>query len=783
MIASRKMRFALTFSLLFLLLCAARSFGQTEEGWKWRFMAGGERLSLLEATPATVYLSSDNQLIAVDSKTGKERWRFQVQLNYFSRFVVSGATIFLEDEKTLYALDYHTGQPRWSLAYGDRGVADFSLAGNLVFISRGEAGLAAADAKTGREIWHDKTCGEAYRQPLVANHVVILPCRSGRLYGFHHNDGRRLWEHGVRGVIDAVKLVDSTLYVARGDAFSRYVIEALDPLTGKPKWQLDRGQEEVAQGELVIAGGRVYFNESYGPLYALDAGTGKILWQYALDNYRLTHKVDGLTYMDQATLSAPLVAGETLYCSNNDGRIFAIDAGSGRLKWEKKISVRTALRPLVYGQAVLTTDLKETVYAFEAATGRELWTMRSYGEVNADLRLAGATLFFTSADGSLNAVDLEHTFALARAGKKLGAPVEVVVKKHQPVEPIALVLPPIPRVRFSQVTVKDELGYIALADTKENQALVYEINVRRGTSRLLTKFAVAFPAERFAQMVTRPVVADDRLYVGCGDGRLVALSRADGHLLWEAKADKEIADSPVATNQLVHFRSLDGHLYSYTRDGKEIWKAQVGVPRFYRAQIVADQEWLFMSAGDYRLYAINFATGKMTWRGGVGKELTTVALFEDLVIFGANDGYLRAVKRESGDEVWRYNTEGYKSEYPLVAEGMVYYLSRSHSNGILHAFDARTGKLVWQSRPAFINEPLYAQGVIFVRDGNYKFHALDARTGAERGEVGLLKDVIPLGITTDGIVFIHKQGQLEVINALRNQKLWSIRMAEAESEQ
>ena len=63
------------------------------------------------------------------------------------------------------------------------------------------------------------------------------------------------------------------------DPEPRGYLKAIDPLTGQARWQTGFKSPNYA-GTLVTAGGVVFTGELTGEFIALDANTGKILWQF-----------------------------------------------------------------------------------------------------------------------------------------------------------------------------------------------------------------------------------------------------------------------------------------------------------------------------------------------------------------------------------------------------------------------------------------------------------------------------------------------------------------------
>ena len=74
-----------------------------------------------------------------------------------------------------------------------------------------------------------------------------------------------------------------------------------------------------------IANGVVYDRSSDGTVYALNANTGAVIWQYATGGF----------YIDSG--SSPAVASGVVYVGpvgSSDNNVYALDAGTGALIWQ-----------------------------------------------------------------------------------------------------------------------------------------------------------------------------------------------------------------------------------------------------------------------------------------------------------------------------------------------------------------------------------------------------------------------------------------------------------------
>jgi outer membrane protein assembly factor BamB len=173
------------------------------------------------------------------------------------------------------------------------------------------------------------------------------------------------------------------------------------------------------------------------------------------------------------------------------------------------------------------------------------------------------------------------------------------------------------------------------------------------------------------------------------------------------------------------------------------------------------------------------------WRIEVGEGYATPLVIGDTVyVFARRDGneVLIAVDAATGVERWRsayplpYTPSGPTIAHgsgpkatPLFHEGKLFTLG---IGGILSAFDAKTGKRLWQT-PAPAEVPFYsaasspvgAKGVVIVHPGNYEpLTAFDVDTGAIKWRAGAGGFFMsPLVVTLAGVSQVVSVTQEDVI--------------------
>jgi len=164
-----------------------------------------------------------------------------------------------------------------------------------------------------------------------------------------------------------------------------------------------------------VAGGRVYFAGIKGELAAYDASSGKRLWKIdgaafsggpgASDRLVVVGTIDGevIAYDAEAgselwrqpvsseVITAPVVDGDVVVVSTNDGRTRGMKSSDGAQLWAvdrgvPMLSLRGNATPIVSGNFVVVGGANGTVSAVAADDGRPLWEQRiGVGEGRTDL--------------------------------------------------------------------------------------------------------------------------------------------------------------------------------------------------------------------------------------------------------------------------------------------------------------------------------------------------------------------------------------------------------------
>ena len=198
-----------------------------------------------------------------------------------------------------------------------------------------------------------------------------------------------------------------------------------------------------------------------------------------------------------------------------------------------------------------------------------------------------------------------------------------------------------------------------------------------------------------------PCLTAEAVFVGDGH-EVLALDLAGGDLRWRfaAIADTQISYAPAATRDKILVGPGDGRLYALDRhSGQLLWERQRAEDWKYLRQLHLASEDLLVAGGyTEKLYGIDLHNGELRWTFSAGNFINSHHLNGDHAYLWSPTGWIYALDIHSGEVRWRHRTTAYRGEAqewaPLMAElasqdGRLFALDLNH---VLHVLDQGTGE-------------------------------------------------------------------------------------------
>jgi outer membrane protein assembly factor BamB len=141
----------------------------------------------------------------------------------------------------------------------------------------------------------------------------------------------------------------------------------------------------------VVAGESVYLSGEDGSLRSLNAGSGEVLW---------TRHFSGWLY-------SPAVSGGFLVIAGQAHRLTALARADGALIWQRSLPHEPVFRPVLVGdEMVVVTTFAADILALDTGTGELRWSVRD-SIASFSPQVHGDRLYFRTMDGGLRVRRIE----------------------------------------------------------------------------------------------------------------------------------------------------------------------------------------------------------------------------------------------------------------------------------------------------------------------------------------------------------------------------------------
>ncbi|HEY3340615.1 MAG TPA: PQQ-binding-like beta-propeller repeat protein [Anaerolineae bacterium] len=267
------------------------------------------------------------------------------------------------------------------------------------------------DAQTGAEAWRFPASQDTANPrgpfsgiPLKYGNVIIVGGSTNstggfdrHLYALSDDKGQEVWRFSpndkahefMEGAISDGKLI----YAPNGDG-NLYAIDATQMVSSQPKlvWQFNTGNKLWSLP--LLDNGKLYQGSIDHKLYAIDAATGKELWQF--------------TGATAPIAVQPVLSDGVLYFGAFDSTFYAVNAADGTLKWKTAVDAWVWTEASIDNNTIYFGDVHGKLYALDAATGKQKWYYVTNDAIKAQPMVVSNTLYAVSEDTNAYALDLTN---------------------------------------------------------------------------------------------------------------------------------------------------------------------------------------------------------------------------------------------------------------------------------------------------------------------------------------------------------------------------------------
>jgi outer membrane protein assembly factor BamB len=291
----------------------------TEVGWPFSLGVNGRDV---------VVTISRNQVVALDSVTGRERWRADVNQVTHYEPELDRRTVLVSADDRFVALERASGERRWEAAVGEHaagGVLTRVGSEPIALVTNERGFVASLDGRSGQALWSAQLPGDIWAAPTAdAAAAVGAVLWAGaedetvnRLRVFDLATGAVRWESLVETGASAPVIHGGLVVLGEGDGNFAARVVARDLASGGERWSVPAPASFESGVTPGAAGRDVVVSDHFGTITLVDTYAGKTRWQTAIREPILDTRV--------------LLAAHAVVIRTYGGKVVVLDRSSGRV--------------------------------------------------------------------------------------------------------------------------------------------------------------------------------------------------------------------------------------------------------------------------------------------------------------------------------------------------------------------------------------------------------------------------------------------------------------------
>lgn len=316
----------------------------------------------------------------------------------FSPAIGQGVIYVAGPNGTVTAISEATGRSTATFDAGKRLTGGVGFGEGRIVVANQKGEVIALDA-AGKVLWTTSTTGEVLAAPSILAGVVIVRTSDGRIIGLNVLDGKRKWLYQRPAPALTLRSASGVVF-GKGTLYAGFPggkLVALDAESGKPIWEatlsIPRGATELERiadigGLPVLDGTRVCAAVYQGRSGCVETLNGNVLW---------SREVSGATGV--------AVDDKNLYFADEQGNVIALDKVSGASVWKQEALVkRKPATPVVFAGRVWLGDSTGLIHALSTENGSLAGRIQTDGSAIESLTVMNDALLAQTDKGGVYAI-------------------------------------------------------------------------------------------------------------------------------------------------------------------------------------------------------------------------------------------------------------------------------------------------------------------------------------------------------------------------------------------
>jgi outer membrane protein assembly factor BamB len=314
--------------------------------------------------------------------------------------------------------------------------------------------------------------------------------------------------------------------------------------------------------------------------------------------------------------SSPVLCENKLFIGSDDGYLYALEAGNGKLIWKFRTGGRVSSTPAVYDNKVAFMSFDGYLYCLDQKSGKEIWRFKTAGE----------KVF--SAPG---------LHGMPEKDRKLDDPWDMFL---------------------SSPVVANGIVYAGCGE-----GVFYALDAATGQKKWEFKTGDVIHSS--------PAYASKTVYFGSWDSYLYALNAEDGSLKWKFKSGIDTVyfnqvgfqSSPVVYHGVVYSGCRDAHVWAIEAETGDLkWKYFNNGSWVVASPAIHNDTLYFETSDSHKLIALSAISGKMLYSVDCKTYgFSSPALAGGLLYLGTHGGNMTAFEVKTGKAIWEFKTPASKA--------------------------------------------------------------------------------------------------------------------------
>jgi len=309
--------------------------------------------------------------------------------------------------------------------------------------------------------------------------------------------------------------------------------------------------------------------------------------------------------------------GDTVYAAGRDGKVRALDAATGKQRWQTDTDLELSAGPGVGSGMVAVGTGDGDVVLLDAATGKQRWKVRIPGEILAPPLPTGDHVIVRSVDGRLRSLaasngkeewlveDLVPRLSLRGTATPVAVGGDTVICGFDTGKLMAVSLAKgeiLWQVQVSTPHGRTELERLADVDSavQVSGKDVYVVGYQGRVAMIALDTGQVWWS-RDLSSYRGLAIDDDQVYVSTSDGDVVALRRRDGTIAWQQRGlARRGLSSPAVDGNAVVVGDFEGYLHWLDRgSGKFVAREHPGSERIAAPPLAMGGRLYVIDAGGH----------------------------------------------------------------------------------------------------------------------------------------------------------------------------------------